>query len=86
MTFDWLRKAVLFFLNWTVSLFVKESFDWQDKIAQQENVLKANFQALTARVNGKTKLSKQKKKTNKKTKSRQLKENTHQLNISLMKD
>ena len=43
---------------WTVSLFVKESFDWQDKIAQQENVLKANFQALTARVNGKTKLSK----------------------------
>ena len=55
---DWLRKAVQFFLNWTVSLFVKESFDWQDKIAQQENVLKANFQALTARVNGKTKLSK----------------------------
>ena len=86
MTFDWLRKAVLFFLNWTVSLFVKESFDWQDKIAQQKNVLKANFQALTARVNGKTKLSKQKKKTNKKTKSRQLKENILQLNISLMKD
>ena len=56
MTFGWLRQAVLFFLNWTVSLFVKESFDWQDKITQQENVLKANFQALTARVNGKTKL------------------------------
>ena len=28
----------------------------QDKITQQENVVKANFQALTARVNGTTKL------------------------------
>ena len=25
LVFDWLRPAVLFFLNWTVCLFVKES-------------------------------------------------------------
>ena len=28
LAFDWLRSAVLFFLNWTVCLFVKESPIW----------------------------------------------------------
>ena len=28
LAFDWLRPAVLFFLNWTVCLFVKESPIW----------------------------------------------------------
>ena len=28
LTFDWLRQAVIFFLNWTVCLFVKESHIW----------------------------------------------------------
>ena len=28
LAFDWLRPAVLFFLNWTVCLFVKENFIW----------------------------------------------------------
>ena len=28
LAFDWLRPAVLFFLNWTVCLFVKESPVW----------------------------------------------------------
>ena len=28
LTFDWLRPAVLFFLNWTVCLFVKEIANW----------------------------------------------------------
>ena len=55
----WLaQKSCAIFLKLDSFPICKGKFDWQDKIAQQENVLKANFQALTARVNGKTKLSK----------------------------